>query len=245
MLCPVKLLRPGKLLYPNGLLRACGLLHHGRLLRAHRLLHPAAVETRLKVFPMFAQPTTDAIWTHLSSDLRQFIRRRVTDDHVADDLLQETFVRVHRNLASLQEASRLAPWVYQIARNVVHDHHRSAAKSTLALADFEPTSVQDTHESQHGCRGISWLNEMIALLPASYRAAIELAEIEELPQQEVADRLGLSLSGAKSRIQRGRAMLKDIFQGCCTVELDGRGQVMACDPKPNQTVCGDCRSPGS
>lgn len=57
---------------------------------------------------MTAQPTTDAIWTHLSSDLRRFIRRRVPDDHVADDLLQETFMRVHRNIGTLQEADRLA-----------------------------------------------------------------------------------------------------------------------------------------
>ena len=71
---------------------------------------------------MATQATTDAIWSHLSSDLRRFIRRRVPDDHVADDLLQETFMRVHRNIGALQEADRLAAWVYQIARNVIHDH---------------------------------------------------------------------------------------------------------------------------
>ncbi|MCI0462485.1 MAG: hypothetical protein L0Z62_36505 [Gemmataceae bacterium] len=72
---------------------------------------------------MPSQPSTEAIWTHLSSDLRRFIRRRVADDHVADDLLQETFVRVHRHVGTLQGADRLAAWVYRIARNVIHDHH--------------------------------------------------------------------------------------------------------------------------
>ena len=60
---------------------------------------------------MPSNPSTDAIWTHLSSDLRRFIRRRVSDDHVADDLLQETFVRVHRNIETLQDADRVAAWV--------------------------------------------------------------------------------------------------------------------------------------
>lgn len=188
---------------------------------------------------MTAQPTTDAIWTHLSSDLRRFIRRRVSDDHVADDLLQETFVRVHRNIGTLQEAKRLAAWVYQIARNVVHDHHRKATNSTLALADAENVG-EDVHEPQTGCRSITWMDEMIRSLPEGYRQAVQMAEIEEHSQQDVADRLGLSLSGAKSRIQRGRAMLKDVLEQCCSFELDGRGRVIGCDPKPNQQVCRDC-----
>jgi RNA polymerase sigma-70 factor (ECF subfamily) len=188
---------------------------------------------------MTVQPTTDAIWMHLSSELRRFIRRRVSDDHVADDLLQETFVRVHRSIGTLQEAERLVAWVYQIARNVVHDHHRKATNSTVALADAENVS-DDAHEPQTGCRSITWLDEMIRALPDGYREAIQLAEIDGLSQPAVADRLGLSLSGAKSRIQRGRAMLKDILEQCCSFEFDGRGRVMGCDPKPNQQVCRDC-----
>src|SRR5688572_17331008 len=134
---------------------------------------------------MATQPTTDAIWSHLSSDLRRFIRRRVPDDHVADDLLQETFVRVHRNLGTLQEAERLAAWVYQIARNVVHDHHRGAMNPTLALADAEDMSAED-REPRPGCRSITWLDEMIRSLPDGYRQAVQLAEIEEHSQQDVA-----------------------------------------------------------
>src|SRR5438046_9987305 len=110
---------------------------------------------------MPSQPTTDAIWQHLSSDLRRFIRRRVSDDHVADDLLQETFVRVHRSIGTLQEADRLAAWVYRIARNVIHDHRRRAAHSAVALADADPADDADEHLSQLRCRCAGWLDEMI------------------------------------------------------------------------------------
>jgi len=189
---------------------------------------------------MLNQPSTDAIWSHLSSDLRQFIRRRVADDHAADDLLQETFVRIHRNLGTLQEADRVAAWVYQIARNVVMDHHRKEANSTVALADAELV-VDDAHQQlQVGCDGTSWLDEMVRSLPDGYREAVQMAEMEDLSQQAVADRLGLSLSGAKSRIQRGRSMLKEELERCCSFELDSRGRVMGCDPKPNQQVCRNC-----
>lgn len=184
------------------------------------------------------QPSTDAIWTRLSADLRRFIRRRVADDHVADDLLQETFVRVHRNLPSLQEADRLAAWVYQIARNVIHDHHRQATRTTVTLVD-DPA---DDSDDRLGClsRAGEWLGELVQQLPDGYRQAVQFSEIEGLPQQEVADRLGLSLSGAKSRIQRGRAMLKDELERCCRFEFDRRGNVMDYEPKPDRTVCRDC-----
>jgi RNA polymerase sigma-70 factor (ECF subfamily) len=189
---------------------------------------------------MTARPSTDAIWTHLSADLRRFIRRRVSDDHAADDLLQETFVRVHRNLGTLQEADRLAAWVYRIARNVIHDYYRRATNAAVALADADPADDTDDQLSQHRCRGAEWLEEMTRSLPAGYREAVQLAEIEGLPQQEVADRLGLSLSGAKSRIQRGRALLKDVLEQCCHFEFDGRGNLMDCEPKPDRKGFRDC-----
>jgi RNA polymerase sigma-70 factor (ECF subfamily) len=186
------------------------------------------------------QPSTEAIWTHLSSDLRRFIRRRVADHHAADDLLQETFVRVHRNLGTLHEADRLASWVYQIARNVVHDHHRRAANGAVALADADPVDDADDRLGQRGCGGCDWLDEMIGALPDGYREAVRMSEVEGLSQQMVADRLGLSLSGAKSRIQRGRGMLKGILDGCCRFEFDGRGKLMDCEPRPDRKVCRNC-----
>lgn len=184
-------------------------------------------------------PSTDAIWAHLSADLRRFIRRRVPDDHATDDLLQETFVRVHRNIGTLQEADRLAAWVYRIARNVIHDYHRSAS-NTVALDGSDPAEDADDRGSCVRGRACGWLDEMVRSLPDGYREAVQLSEIDGLPQQEVADRLGLSLSGAKSRIQRGRAMLRGVLEQCCHFELDGRGNVMDYDPKPDRTVCRDC-----
>ena len=89
-------------------------------------------------------------------------------------------------------------------------------------------------------RACDWLEEMVGQLPDGYREAVQLSEIEGLPQQEVADRLGLSLSGAKSRIQRGRAMLKEILDKCCRFEFDRRGNVLEYDPLPNRTVCRNC-----
>lgn len=185
-------------------------------------------------------PSTETIWAHLNAELRQFIRRRVSDDHAADDLLQETFLRIHSNLGTLRDSDRLAAWVYQIARNVVRDHHRKATTSIVALGDTDPASVGDDHPNSPRCSGADWLDEMIGTLPDGYREAVKLAEMEGLTQQEVAHQFGITLSGAKSRVQRGRAKLREALNECCKFQFDHAGRLLGCDPRPEQKVCRAC-----
>lgn len=187
---------------------------------------------------MTANPATEMIWAQLSNDLRRFIRRRVVDDHVADDLLQETFLRIHRNVDKLDESDRLAAWVYRIARNVIHDHYR-ATNGDVSLADMDVAEENDGNGELKTSAGV-WLDELISQLPPTYQEAVRLSEIEGLPQHEVAGRLGLSVSGAKSRVQRGRVMLRGVLDQCCVFQIDRQGNVMDCDPKPDRTVCLDC-----
>ena len=78
---------------------------------------------------------------------------------------------------------------------------------------------------------------MMNALPERYRVPLLLSELEGLPQKEVAKRLGLSLSAAKSRVQRGRERLKDIFSECCRFEIDGRGSVMGYQPRKDGCRC--------
>lgn len=205
---------------------------------ARLCLHLYGSDAEARMTP--STPSTEAIWTRLSADLRRFIRRRVADDHVADDLLQETFLRVHRNVGTLREGDRVAAWVFQIARNAILDHHRRAANPAVALGDTDPADEPDDPGCSLRCRGAGWLDEMIRSLPDGYREAVRLAEVGGLSQQAVAERLGLSLSGAKSRVQRGRAMLKDALDRCCRFEFDARGNMMDYVPRPERTVCRDC-----
>jgi RNA polymerase sigma-70 factor (ECF subfamily) len=181
---------------------------------------------------------TESVWSQLSSDLRRFIRRRVPDDHAADDLLQETFVRIHRGLSTLEDKERLTAWVYRIAHNVLADFHRKRTPTDGVDEASIPAPGIDTQSLVTGAA--KWLQEIVDTLPIDYREALRLAEIEELTQQVVADRLGLSLSGAKSRVQRGRRLLKDALLKCCRFELDRHGNVVDCDPLPNRSVCLDC-----
>ena len=85
---------------------------------------------------------------------------------------------------------------------------------------------------------------MIERLSQDYRDAITLVEIEGLTQQIAAKQMGISLSGMKSRIQRGRGQLKQMLNDCCVIELDGRKGIVEyhsrraeCDPcVPNKNM---------
>jgi RNA polymerase sigma-70 factor (ECF subfamily) len=187
---------------------------------------------------MTSQPATESVWFQLSDDLRRFIRRRVADDHACDDLLQETFLRIHRSIGTLADEDRLSAWVYQIARNVVHDYYRQH-RAEVPLADTDPAAERKAPGQLPAAVG-AWLDELIRELPDPYREAVQLAEIEGLTQLAVAHRLGLSHSGAKSRVQRGRAMLRGILDQCCWFQFDQRGNLTDCDPKPDRTVCRHC-----
>jgi len=184
--------------------------------------------------------STESIWKHLGDDLRRFIRRRVSNEHTADDLLQETFVRIHGGIDRLNDAERVAGWVYQIARNVIHDHYRRSGRDEVELNEIEPAADPPDSQAHLRCHPSRWLDELIIELPADYREAVRLVEAEGLSQQQVADRLGLSLSAAKSRIQRGRVMLKGVLDRCCKFEFDRRGNLIDIDPRSDRSVCRNC-----
>ena len=137
-------------------------------------------------------------------------------------MLQEVFLRIHRHLPSLREDTLIAAWVYQITRNTIVDHLRAKRVSTPLPEIATETEELNTDNALVG----KWLQAMINDLPETYREAVRLAEIDNLPQAQIAERLHLSVSGAKSRVQRGRESLKQMLDRCCHVEFDRRGNVV-------------------
>ncbi len=193
--------------------------------------------------------TTEHLWEQLSGKLRSFLVQRVSDPEVAEDLLQETFLRIHTRVDDLENDQRRTAWVYQIARNLVIDHYRRKGHDHEATMLEEIDTLID--ESTNGAstnlnvQAESWLLPMIGRLPEDYQEAIKQYELHGRPQQAIADSLGLSLSGAKSRVQRGRTQLKVLFDDCCSFEQDRRGNIIDYTPKPSKDgkVC--CQEDGN
>jgi RNA polymerase sigma-70 factor, ECF subfamily len=173
---------------------------------------------------------TEAVWREFRQPLWNYISRHVPDGADADDVLQDVFLKVHRHLGALENEERLAPWLYRVARNTLIDRYRRS-DPTESLAD-KPEPLIDEPEEPDAERAIAGcLRDMIDDLPPAYRDALVLSELEGLPQRVVAERLGLSHSGAKSRVQRGRRMLRESLLACCHFEFDQRGRIMEYVPR--------------
>jgi RNA polymerase sigma-70 factor (ECF subfamily) len=183
--------------------------------------------------------TSEVPWRELADPLRRFLRSRVGDRDVAEDLLQEVFLRLHERREPIAELERIDAWLFRVAGNVAIDHLRR--RGALELSEgSEPSEEPQLVDEDQPTRVLSaWLSSQVAELPEHYREVLELTEREGLSQREAAERLGLPYSTLKSRVQRGRDLLHAELLRCCEVELDARNRITAFRPR----AC-DCGDPG-
>lgn len=170
-----------------------------------------------------------ALWETWSAGLRRLVARKITATDV-DDVLQEIFLKLQTNLAGLRDPGRIAPWLRRVAESAIADHYRTRSRWEELPEDLPAPESAECSADLTRC-----LHPMIDSLPETYREAVRLTEIEGLTQQAVADRLGLSLSGAKSRVQRGRARLRQRLLESCQVDMET--DVPCCRPKPGAARC--------
>lgn len=158
--------------------------------------------------------------------LRPFIARRVPPADI-DDVLQDVFIRMQRGLPALRDEERFTSWLFQIARSSIAEHARARARHPLPSRDHEPepTAEAAADDDREAARSLAGCVSMfVAQLATPYREAVTLVELEGLTLREAAEMVGISLSGMKSRVQRGRAQLRELFDACCEIALDARGK---------------------
>lgn len=172
--------------------------------------------------------TTEQIWHELHADLHAFIGRRISDNQVAEDILQDVFVRIHQQIASLHDETRLESWIYQIARNAIIDHYRSR-KPDGELPETYPWEEDDDADLESSLTPCVRL--LVGDLPEKYRETLYLTEYEGLTQVDAAAHLGLSVSAVKSRVQRARDQIKGSLLQCCHFEFDRLNRII--DYQPN------------
>jgi RNA polymerase sigma-70 factor (ECF subfamily) len=189
-----------------------------------------------------AAPSVDDVWAEFGAGLRLFVRRRVSDREQAEDVLSEIVVRVHRNLDSVEENERLTAWVFRIARNVIKDHYKMSGRRREVL-DPEPEPAAEVgadawvEDQEPVLRELAMcLRPLLRRLPDEYRRALELTDLGGLTQAEAAEREHVSVSGMKSRVQRGRRQLAVVLQDCCVTTFDSRG--LPVDFRPRPGICG-------
>lgn len=173
--------------------------------------------------------STEILWENFSSHLLRFIMKNISDVHAAEDILQNVFIKIHSKIDTLKDDAKIKSWIFSIARNAITDYIRSTGCacefSTYSPEEFEtPDRVQNfentpAHEMADGLR------EIILSLPEKYSQALILTELEGMSQKELAEKLSISVSGAKSRVQRAKLLLKENLMKCCHFDFDKHGTI--------------------
>jgi RNA polymerase sigma-70 factor (ECF subfamily) len=179
--------------------------------------------------------TTEQVWEAFHVPLHRFIRKRVPDDDTAEDLLQEVFLKIHQHIETLKDVKKLESWIYQITRNTIIDYYRSTIPTTTLEVPEVLQLPLELPDDDVVTELFPAVRSMVKSLPEHDRQALVLTEYQGLSQKEFGKRVGLSLSGAKSRVQRARERLKQMLLECCHFELDRRGRII--DYQPNCQCC--------
>src|SRR5689334_14553936 len=189
---------------------------------------------------MEAHDATTQVWTEFHAGLERFLAQRINDATDVQDVLQSLFLRLHRGLAGGTVPTQLRAWVYESARHAVVDFYRAKGRrreapiGTMEDVDALVSESQVTESSIEEPSLATCVPHFLRQLPATFREALETTAMHGVAQREAATRVGLSESGMKARVQRGRKRLKQALLDCCEVTLDPRGGVTDYQLRPGQ-----------
>lgn len=169
-------------------------------------------------------------WNTFQSDLRRFVYSKVRDRAMTDDIVHDVFLKIHRKIDSLRDHTRFRSWIYTLTNHMIVDHYRAKSRYIDPALFDDEGAVSNFNECVS-----NYMKKLIVALPQKYREAIQLTELGDMSQCGLADHLGISVPGAKSRVQRARALLKKRLHEHLYLETDRYGNVLACE----------CRAPHS
>ena len=169
-----------------------------------------------------------ALWLEHKNELLNFIIKRVKDNDLAKDILQEVLLKIYNFCISKSGVKNLQSWLFQIAQNTIIDYYRNQSRFSNQdnLPDIENKNDNIAFED-----ALNYIKPMLDFLPAKYAVPLKLAGIDGLKQADIAKQLNLNLSATKTRIQRARQLLKAEFVTCCHIETDKLGKIISFDIK--------------
>ena len=170
----------------------------------------------------------------LSPALKRYLHRLVGNKAVADDLLQETLIRMERGLPSFDSRSSPKTWAFSIATHAVADYFRKPEHRLPIVEVREADNLPDSNTSTDERMVVDEMNacvrQVIDSLPEDYRAALVLHDLEDLTVEQAAEICGCSLATAKIRIHRGRNRLRQALNQQCEFYRDA-DSILRCDRK--------------
>lgn len=178
------------------------------------------------------------IYTEFHRSMLSYVRNKIRSKEDAEDVLQNVFIKISVNANSLSEKENLQNWLFTVTRNAVIDYYRVKANKRSIQLDEDVANQLLEEETVDSTKGLDdCIATMIALLPDEYRSIVENAELHGIKQKDLAEKYNMAYPSMRSRVQRGRERLKQLFYNCCHIQGDRRGNVLQAQGRP------DCESP--
>lgn len=180
-------------------------------------------------------------WVRTRAELLVYVRRRVESSESAEDIVQGVLERVRRT--NLQTLSNVNAWVYRIAHNAVVDHYRRRRVAVTLDSVAEPIETDSLHEHNEPNAAVQELaaciRPLIEQLAVPYRDALVAVDLNGVTHNRAAALNGLSVSGMKSRVQRGRRYLRELLDICCKVDVSATGAIEHYAARSGSCACDD------
>lgn len=175
------------------------------------------------------------VWDEYQSAIKAFLRSRVSSSDDVDDLLQDILIKTYKNLHTIKSESSIKSWLFQTANHAIIDFYRKKAKSSGVNAEdlwYDKNDTDIKHELS------KCIEPFINSLPRDNAELLTSVDIQGNTQKDYAESHGISYSTVKSRVQKSRSQLRELFEDCCHLRLDHRGNVIDCDSKSSN--CDKC-----
>lgn len=177
---------------------------------------------------------TETIWNEHKNEIKRFVLSKVKDRDVANDILQDIFMKLFLKSDTLEDISKVRPWLYQITRNIITDHFRKQKHSINTDIMDIPAEAEPSKSNEQFSKCVL---PHIGKLPEKYKNALIKTEFQNYSQLQLAEELNISYSGAKSRVQRAKELLKSYFKACCDISTDRYGNVLNYEMKHDCKLC--------
>jgi RNA polymerase sigma-70 factor (ECF subfamily) len=173
-----------------------------------------------------------SIHNEFHSVLGNYIAKRVNNKDDVKDLLQEVFIKISGNMPSVNEKDNIKSWLFTVTKNTIIDYYRKNSRKNIftSVENVSSDSI-DEKEFDRTKELENCIARFIQQLPEEYRDIIIDSEIKGIKQKDLAEKYNLAYPSVRSRVQRGRARLKEMFLDCCQIELDRRGNILQATPR--------------
>lgn len=179
----------------------------------------------------------ELLWDEFSLELEHYINSKVSNTHDAEDILQEVFIKIFKNIDKLEKQDSVKSWLYKITKNTIIDYYKKKKEIVLAPEKMLNIEDEDLTEDNMNEEISNCLKKMLFDLPDKYRQVYDLYENQNMKHKEIGEKLDISLSTSKIRLKRAKEYFKKNLIECCDFQVDRYGNVIDYKKRKSKKSC--------